>query len=245
MSIEESITTILGQIKEGKLSEVPALLSQIQGEPLNSPQLGTEQSDPENVALRALIHAQRGDLDQAFELLLPVVQKQPKTPYLQWALQWLDRPEAKNAIKKERFYGFIAYLINQFATLNRDKQSRECTLEPMPTLIAKLRETQPPDADLLVVSVSLLRRLGFVDQALEYANLAYEMEPSFRSATARAVAYESLKKPDEALEAYRDAMKLEPNEVSIRLSMGDLLWEYGRRDEAEELYQDALSLEPM
>ena len=99
-------------------------MSQIQGEPLNSPQLGTEQSDPENVALRALIHAQRGDLDQAFELLLPVVQKQPKTPYLQWALQWLDRPEAKNAIKQERFYGFIAYLINQFATLNRDKQSR-------------------------------------------------------------------------------------------------------------------------
>jgi tetratricopeptide (TPR) repeat protein len=90
----------------------------------------------------------------------------------------------------------------------------------------------------------MLRRLGLLDESLEYAHAAYALKPSFQTAVAIAVAHESRRELEPAVEAYRDALRFEPNDVSARLSMADLVWDYGRPEEAEKYYAEALTIEP-
>jgi len=196
------------------------------------------------VALHAYLLARLGRLGEAADLLMQIVQGFPQVPYIAWLLAWLDRPELVGRLPMPRVGWFLGRMVQQYPGLKDRHEGGRATLDRLPEFVRKVRATQPPDADVLAVSVSLLRRLGHLDEALEYARAAYALEPGYRSAVAIAVAHESRREPDAALEAYRDALRFEPDDVALRLSMADLLWTYDRVADAEAMYADALRLDP-
>jgi tetratricopeptide (TPR) repeat protein len=196
------------------------------------------------VSVHAYLLARQGRIADAVDLLLQIVLAYPFIPYLEWALRWLDRPEAAGALRMERIIYSITMLWQQFPALKGQTDGGRATLDRMPEFIRKVRATQPPNADFLAMSVSLLRRLNLVDEALQYAKDAYEIEPGYRTAVAVAVAQESKRAPDLALAAYRDALRFEPNDIAARLSIGDLLWHHDRTEEAEKAYTEALAIDP-
>ena len=196
------------------------------------------------VALHAYTLARLGRVTEAVDLLLQLVHAYPHIPYLDWALKWLDRPEAAGRLPMRRVAWFLSSMVQQYPALRNQRDGGRATLDRLPDFIRKVRAAQPADGDFLAISVSVLRRLGLLDEALEYARRSYALKPSFHSAVAIAVAHESRREPDEALAAYRDALRFEPDDVSARLSMGDLLWEYERTEEAQQAYAEALRIDP-
>jgi tetratricopeptide (TPR) repeat protein len=196
------------------------------------------------VALHAYILTKRGDLGPGVNLLMQVIQAFPQVPYIDWLVAWLDRPEAAGRLPMGQVAWFLSQMVQQYPGLRDQREGARHTLDRLPDFIRKVRATQPPDARVLGISVSMLRRLGCLDEALEYARAAYELQPSYASAVAIAVAHESRREPDAALEAYRQALTFDPKDVAARLSMADLLWDYNRTQDAEAMYAEALQIEP-
>jgi tetratricopeptide (TPR) repeat protein len=225
-----------------------ALLDQALDAGKNSPDLtpvlGPEPPYFGTVALHAYTLARTGRAAEAIDLILQIIHSYPHIPYIDWALRWLHRPEAAGRLPIERVTWFLSSMVQQYPALRNQRDGGRATLDRLPDFIRKVRATQPENADFLAISVSVLRRLGCLDEALEYARRSFALKPGFHSAVAVAVAHESRREPDDALQAYREALRFEPDDVSARLSMGDLLWEYDRTEEAEQAYAEALRIDP-
>lgn len=195
------------------------------------------------VAVHAYILAHQGRVAEGLDLLLQTIHVRPDVLYIDWALAWLKRPEAAGKLNMGRVAWFVSSLVQRFPALNAPHGGGKGTLERLPEFIRLVRQAQPNDSRFLAISVSMLRRLGLTEEALEYARAAYALEPGFQSAVAVAVAHESRQELEPALAAYRDALRFDPEDISCRLSMADLLWQYDRLQEACDLYGEVLERE--
>ena len=136
------------------------------------------------VAAHAYILARLGRVAEGIDLLLQTINVRPDVLYIDWALTWLARPEAAGQLNMGRAAWFISALVQRFPALNAPHGGGKPTLERMPEFIRRVRQAHPNDARFLAISVSMLRRLGLTDEALEYADAAYALEPGFQSAVA-------------------------------------------------------------
>jgi tetratricopeptide (TPR) repeat protein len=86
--------------------------------------------------------------------------------------------------------------------------------------------------------------------AEQYLRAATKLKPTDRVQEGQARAWLSLghvveaSKPDEALEAYRNAAKLQPGDVEAHLSAGPVLEKQNKYAEAEQEYKQALAIDP-
>lgn len=94
-----------------------------------------------------------------------------------------------------------------------------------------LAKTKQPDAEQFLRAATKLKPTTRIEEGQERAwlSLAHVLEAS---------------KPDQALEAYKQAAALQPKDVEPHLSAGLLLEKSGRDDDAEKEYKQALALEP-
>jgi hypothetical protein len=89
-----------------------------------------------------------------------------------------------------------------------------------------------------------LRRAGRLEEALGVARELHATSPQFLSAVALAGAYRELGRVDEAIAAFREASRFEPDEVSVPLDVADVLLDAGRLEEAVSAYEEVLRREP-
>jgi tetratricopeptide (TPR) repeat protein len=192
---------------------------------------------------RAHAHARRGHYSEAIDLLLQVVQARPNLDYLEWAVEWLQRPEALGLVDIIRPRLLLKNFIDDLPRLTNKDFGRP-TLERLPAFIETVRVTQPQDTMFLFFSASLLRRINHRDQALSAAREAFDLDPCYLSAIAVAMVHNQRSEPDKALEMYRTALSFQPNDVAVRLDIGDILFDNNRLEEAEAAYTEALRLDP-
>lgn len=194
-------------------------------------------------AVHARARARLGRLSEAIDLLLQVVLARPDLAYLEWAVEWLRRPEALGAVDLLRPRLFLKGLVDQLRRLTTDGHGHP-TLNAVPTFIEIVRRTQPQDTMFLFFGASLLRRLGRRDLAMGAAREAFDIDPCYLSAIAVAMVHNEGGQTDEALTWYRTALEFQPEDVAVRLDIADTLYDNGRLDEAEAAYADALRREP-
>lgn len=195
------------------------------------------------VAAHAYVLARQGSYREAIDLLLQTIHVRPDVAYVNWAIRWLQQAPA-GSVDMERLGWFVSSLAQNVPALMSRDEGGKATLDRMAKFIQVVRQSHRPDGRFLAVSVSLLRRLGYRDEALELAKEAYAGEPGFHTAIAVAVAHETRKELEPALAAYRDALRFQPDDLSVRLSMADLLWAHDKFDEAQKLYDEVLEREP-
>jgi tetratricopeptide (TPR) repeat protein len=95
------------------------------------------------------------------------------------------------------------------------------------------------------MEASLLRKVGRLDEALGFAQLAYANCPGYHTAIAVGLAHEAKGELAEWLEAYQTALRLAPDNVPARLDLADRLWhKLGLPQEARRWYQEVLDLKP-
>jgi tetratricopeptide (TPR) repeat protein len=194
-------------------------------------------------ALRAYLQAKQGRTADALEGLLRIIPDIPDVPYLDWAVVWLDRPGGAG-LPRSSLLHFFRRLLERWDEPAGPVRAGRPTLERLPEFIQVLRRTREPDADLLFLVASVLRRLGRLDAALDAAREAARVQPGYNSAVAVALAHRGRGEADLALSQYEAALRFRPGDVAVRLDMADLSWEQGRTEEAERLYREVLEREP-
>jgi tetratricopeptide (TPR) repeat protein len=86
--------------------------------------------------------------------------------------------------------------------------------------------------------------------AEEFLRAATKLTPTAHAAEGKEQAWLSLghllekPKPDEAIDAFQQAAKLQPNDIEPHLSVGPLLEQQSRLPEAEQAYKQALTIDP-
>ena len=91
----------------------------------------------------------------------------------------------------------------------------------------------------------VLLRTGRAEEvAAELANAQQKLGPNFLISYFRGLAFERMGKPEEAINAFQDALRLNPNNAEAHLSLGKTEMSAGRLDAAISELQEALRLSP-
>ncbi|MFY0571905.1 hypothetical protein ACN28E_49860 [Archangium lansingense] len=192
-----------------------------------------------DVALRAWLLARTGNATEALSLLLHVAAVKPEVPYLAWTRRWFESPGFARAVEPLPVAAAAEQILRGV-----DLSAHPAMTDSAIALLARVRAVHPEVPELLLVHARMLRGANRFQEGLESA-LAYERAYSnWTAAIAVAGAYRCLGDVPSALEYFRLALTRKPEDLAVRLDIGDLLWAEGKSQEALASYEEVLAREP-
>jgi tetratricopeptide (TPR) repeat protein len=195
------------------------------------------------VALRAVFLQKAGKLPEALELLVQVMAVRPDLPYGTWLDQWLTDDVAKtiDATVAARVFDLgLQRLVQTELGMTHGKAAAD-------HITTAVRRVQAHHKDLpaLVFTLSKSLRLGRqVDEALAVVEAEHAARPTYLSAVFLAGVLRDRGEVDKAQKAFEEALAKQPDDVSVRLDLGDLSLDLGRHDDAIKQYEWVLAREP-
>lgn len=196
------------------------------------------------VAGRAYVLARRSEHQEALELLLQILHVRHDVPYLAWALDWVRRREVVEKLEPDGLCAGLGGWLQHFVGGQVQDESQKRAMERVAMLLERVRVSRPEHDGLLFFHAVTLRKLDRHEEALKVAEEGYERNPSWQTATSIAITQREMGLTDAALASYERALGHNPDDLSCRLDLGDLLLESGRLDEAAAWYGQVLSREP-
>jgi tetratricopeptide (TPR) repeat protein len=193
---------------------------------------------------RAYVDARLGRMEEAVSLLMQTIAVRPDIPYVEWLLAWRDRPGFRDALTPQLVYTVAAQAVQQFQPRD-DLTEDECaSLIRLVPLFELASEIHPDEPHIHFFHSFVLRKARRLDAALHVASAAYEAHPSWPTAVGLAYAHRAKGEIDAALTAYASAITIDPDNVSARNDVADLLVERGDLEEAAGQYRATLDREP-
>jgi tetratricopeptide (TPR) repeat protein len=202
-----------------------------------------KQMDYARGAALAYLHAKRGNYGESLALIASVLEAIPDARYLPWLARWLATPEIVDRLPPEILGRVLARLVTKFPGDFVDDAQMRQALEQLIPAVERCRAQYPDDPTMFVLSSGLVRKVGRYEQALELAKKAYTMAPTGFSATMVAIAHRALGDIDEAVTMYRKSLEFQPDDISVRLDLGDMLTGEGHIQEGLGYYKQVLDLE--
>ncbi|MEA5471952.1 hypothetical protein [Spirulina sp. 06S082] len=196
------------------------------------------------LAVRAYILSYCGYYNEGFYWLSQVLQILAEPIYLPWIADWLSLPESTNSLTRETRTQLLQTLLTKFPGDRIENESDREHLDRIVFALSQLRQVDPEDDFLAFSHIALLRKLGYLEEALELAQNNYETLPCWKTAVSLALVYRTRGEVDPAIDAYQDALKYNPNDLTIFLDMADLFCDAGRFKEGIYCYQKILDREP-
>lgn len=102
-------------------------------------------------------------------------------------------------------------------------------------------------SNMLNAGISAYQRKDYEGAASHFrkaAGLSPFSETAINAYDFMATAYLKLDRPEEAIKAYKDALRVAPNRDDLFIKLGNISYENGRYEEAEKAYQSAVRLNP-
>jgi tetratricopeptide (TPR) repeat protein len=196
-------------------------------------------------ALRAYLLAQRGQLSEAVDRLLVQHAVDPEDPYLGWAVRWLAEPGAIESVEVEP----IALRLGSIADhlpLDVDEFERERIAQFVPVLDALLAH-HPSHPRLVCAAASILRKASELERALELAQRAVKLEPSFRAFLCLARVEGALADLGAARTSYESARRLareEAERLEAQAELAALLCAQAETEAGLALLGEVLARDP-
>jgi tetratricopeptide (TPR) repeat protein len=190
------------------------------------------------VAARAHVCAAAGRWDEAVTTLFLVAAHEPHRPWLDVA--WLRWPELP--VDADTLAGALGKLAQSL-----DDPVDESEREPLlPALaLARARVAAEKDhATLLWCASALGRRLGAFDEALEWADRSFRIEPSHPAAVMKGYALRTMGRPKEALLAWQAEIARVPDDLDLYVDVADLHASLDEHTEALEWVARAIARDP-
>lgn len=186
--------------------------------------------------------------DEALDLITDVAEVRPDIPYMLWCEWWLSQPGVLTSLSLDSLMRGIVVDILKIASScpvpTPADDPRLPTLQSGARILAAIRQVQPGEGMLWFGSSMVARRLATPDEALGFAQHAYQLDPSWKSAIGVANALRDAKQVDEAAKWFRRALDHDPADVSAHLDLGDMYLDATRLDDALKEYEKALKKEP-
>jgi tetratricopeptide (TPR) repeat protein len=189
-----------------------------------------------SAALRSWLLQRAGHLTDASRLLLRAQGTATTTDYSTWLEAWFGQSGALTTIDPD------VIAADAYNTLNAvsDPSKKRQLVGAMEQLLLV-----HPDCDLLFFTVCIqLRKLGDRQRALALAKERVATRPSYHAHVALAGALKAVGDDEAAIEAQRGALQYKPDDVPIRLDIGDTLLDLRRLPEALVAYDEALRIDP-
>lgn len=198
------------------------------------------------VAVHCYILARTGRLEEALKILFEVVSVRPSIPYLSWVISWLENPEHAATVQPLTISGCLSFIIKgiEDPEINRHEQWHEANISCVIWLIRKYQKIYPEDVTFLSFSTMVMRRLGHLDEALALAERAYKLKADYGSAIALAGVYREKGDIEGTVRLFKVALTEQPDDIAVRLDIGDVLMENNRLEESLHWYQQVLEREP-
>lgn len=216
-------------------------------DPMKLVELGKEASFVE-AANRAYVLAWMRRWDEALDLITDVAEIRPDIPYMLWCEWWLSQPGVLQGMTLDSLIGGIVVDILKIASScpvpTAKDDPRLPTLESSARILAGIRNLHPREGMLWFGSSMVARRIARTEEALAFAQHAYQIDPSWKSAIGVANALRDDKKLDEAARWFRKALEHDKSDVSAHLDMGDMFLDAERLDDALREYELALRKAP-
>lgn len=176
----------------------------------------------------------------AFDLLIAATQALPSAPWA--AVAWIESdefPRRWDADELAQRFMRLAGAVPEPV----DEQLRPA-LEPYLRL-ARRAVAAHPDAPLLLGAASAIaRRFECVEEAVDWAARAARTQPSLLTQMWLGYAYRAAGRVDDAVEAWRAALRYDPHNLALHTDIAEILATDGRLAEAIEWVDRALAVDP-
>ncbi|WP_367137028.1 hypothetical protein [Saccharothrix sp. HUAS TT1] len=192
------------------------------------------------LAAHAHVRAMAGRWDEAVQELFAVASHEPRRPWLDVA--WLQRADLPDLLGPNA----AAIAIARFAQPLADPVA-EVDRPPLLPALALLRgcvARHPDHAMLLWCGSTLARRLGAFDEAVEWAQRSFDVEPTHQAAVVKGYALRGAGRWDDALAAWRREAARTPEDHDLFLDIAELLEAMGRPAEGLEWARRAADENP-
>lgn len=200
-----------------------------------------------DAANRSYVLAWMRRWSEAMDLITDVAEIRPDIPYMLWCEWWMSQPGVLASIPLSELISGIVVDILKIAskcpTPIPDDDPRKPTLESGARILSAIRAAHPGEGMLWFGSSMVARRVGATGDALTFAQHAYQIDPSWKSAIGVANALRDGKRLDEAAQWFARARQHDGKDVSAFLDCGDMMLEAERLDDAAKQYEGALAIE--
>lgn len=201
-----------------------------------------------DAANRAYVLAWVRRWDEALDLVTDVAEIRPDIPYMLWCEWWLSQQGVLQGMTLDSIIGGIVVDIMKIASscpvpVDQD-DPRLPTLQSSARIMAGIRSVHPKEGMLWFGSSMVARRLGQQTESMQFAQHAYQIDPSWKSAIGVANALRDAKQIDQAAQWFRKALDHDKSDVSAHLDMGDMFLDANRLDEAMKEYEHAERKQP-
>ncbi|MCB9589693.1 MAG: tetratricopeptide repeat protein [Polyangiaceae bacterium] len=194
-----------------------------------------------NVAVRhAFILGEMGRSIDATGLMLDVLAAVPGIPTWVWIARWLDAHDGPIDATT------LGALSQKLALAVRTGKAHLGDAGTTPVLVVGelLQRKAPRHVELGLYVVTLFRQAGKLRRAAEIAEQLLSVERTWRTLVALAAVQREQFNFPAAIKHLEQAAKLERNEASTFLDLGDIQLTLGEFERAREAYSQALALRP-
>jgi tetratricopeptide (TPR) repeat protein len=192
------------------------------------------------VAARSYLAARAGQFNDALNLLVMVAAAAPAKAWT--AGGWLDLPGTAEQADPSDAAETLLYL-----ALRLDEPVDAGllpTLAPYLDFARRLIDAHPDRAEVLAPVSGLARRLGAVDDAVAWCELAERIAPSARTAIMLGYAYRALGRFDAMVASWESAAIRDPANVDVPVDLAEHLDQAGRSEAALRWLDRALTVDP-
>ena len=200
--------------------------------------------DPAVVALRARFLARLGRAAEAVDYLLHVISIRPATPYTAWLEEWLADDTLRRQLDPDRLAGTVLTALRVLDGSPDGQTYGEAARAALLRCVRTVRHGHEGSTHLLMAHARLASRCAELHEALAVAEALYAADPSRETAVLLAGAHRELGRVDATVSTYREALRFDPENVAVRLGIGDVLLLAGRFSEALSAYEGVLRREP-
>ena len=196
-------------------------------------------------ALRAYLWQKQGMLTEAIDLLLSVVIASPDTAYLDaWVCDWLEADGVMESLPADLAWQLFATVLNNAPECSSATVSTLKKVKRWSALCQRYATAHSGEIEAyaIMVQAGLLRKAGLLDEAEVFVRKALEKDAEWQSATALGLILREKEQCNEAEQAFEQALKIEPGDMSARLEAGDMHLNRENFESALKWYENALSL---